>query len=208
MSDDPHPPDPSTARSGGWWSTLPGILTASAAVITAISGLVAILVQHGGKSSDPTRIEAPASPTSMPKTAVDDKPAESKVASRAAPGAATTASDGAATGIAASPLHSMAFTGAVITQTNGAVVKLRDDIREFCQGAPVFRTPDGQLIEMKRIARVDVLDWRERAGTVRITLNNGETMDTKIEACGMRGTNDLGEFNGDFANIRSIVFVR
>jgi hypothetical protein len=72
----------------------------------------------------------------------------------------------------------------------------------------VMKTPDGQLIEMKRMARFDVVDWNDQVGTVRITLNNGETVETRINACAMRGTNDLGEFRGDFGTIKSVVFVR
>ena len=34
-----------TGRS--WWTTLPGVLTAIAAVLTAVTGLVAVLAQQG-----------------------------------------------------------------------------------------------------------------------------------------------------------------
>ena len=40
MADEP-------VRSGSWWTTMPGILTATAAVITAATGLLAILAQNG-----------------------------------------------------------------------------------------------------------------------------------------------------------------
>ena len=41
--------EPSTARS--WWATLPGILTALAAIITALAGLLAVLGEQGVLSS-------------------------------------------------------------------------------------------------------------------------------------------------------------
>jgi hypothetical protein len=192
-----------------WWSTLPGILTATAAVITALSGLLAILAQNGVFGDDNKPIAAKAldvtvSSPGAPKTSIDDKPSQTKPVD-AAPKAGT---DGAASGIAAAPLHSLPFTGAIVTRLDGSIVKLRDDVKEYCQGAPVLKTPDGQLIEMKRMARFDVVDWSDQAGTVRITLNNGETVETRINACAMRGTNDLGEFRGDFGTIKSVVFVR
>ncbi len=217
MAEQPRSPEaPETKSGGSWWSTLPGILTATAAVITAATGLLAILAQNGvfGEQNKPIATSSVEAPAAV-KTGVGDKPAEAKASSPAVPkpAVATAAeSDGAASGIAASPLHSMPFAGAIITRTDGSIVKLNDDIKEFCQGAPVLKTPDGQLIEMKRMARFDVLDWTVRSGvqtgTVKITLNNGEIIETKIDACAMRGTNDLGDYHGDFEKIRSVVFVR
>ena len=48
-----------------WWHPLPGMLTGAAAAITAVTGLLVILVQQGvigGKdqSAAPSRVEAPA----------------------------------------------------------------------------------------------------------------------------------------------------
>lgn len=37
----------------GWWSTLPGILTAIAGIITAIGGLIGILYQSGASKEKP-----------------------------------------------------------------------------------------------------------------------------------------------------------
>jgi hypothetical protein len=191
------------ASKGGWWSTLPGILTAIAAIITALTGFFAILAQNGvfGEKNKPiatSKVENVA-----PKTDVGDKPGEAKSAVPGVP-----ASDGAASGIAASPLHSLPFTGAVVAQRNGKDVKPSGDVKEYCQGRPVLKTPDGQLIEMKRMSRFDVVDWRDQAGTVRITLNNGETVETKVEGCAMVGSNDLGDYHGDFDSIKSVTFIR
>lgn len=52
----------------GWWSTLPGILTASATAITAIGGLIAVLAQTGlfhPSAPGPTSVPAP-TPASTP----------------------------------------------------------------------------------------------------------------------------------------------
>ena len=57
MADEPRPP--------GWWQTVPGILTATAAVITAVAGLIAALSQAGVfTASRPAQ-----SPASRPATA-------------------------------------------------------------------------------------------------------------------------------------------
>jgi len=47
------------SKSGGWWQTLPGILTAVAAIITAVAGLIIALHQTGilGGGGKPTQTE-------------------------------------------------------------------------------------------------------------------------------------------------------
>ena len=203
MADEPIP---SASKTGSWWATLPGILTATAAVITAVTGLLAILAQNGvfGDKNKPIATSKVEAAPATPASGIDGAGRKDV----AKPSGAISAVDGAASGIAASPLHSMPFTGAIVVQRNGKEVKLSGDIKEYCEGRPVLKTPDGQLIEMKRMARFDVVDWRDRAGTVRITLNNGETVETRAEGCAMVGTNDLGDYHGEFATIRSVEFVR
>lgn len=45
----------SEQKAGSWWHTLPGILTATAAVITAVTGLVVALFQLGALTRGPER---------------------------------------------------------------------------------------------------------------------------------------------------------
>ena len=212
MADEP-------SKSGSWWSTLPGLFTAAAAVITAATGLVAILSQTGvlgeksrafvsQKASDlRDSMSAPgtlaATGANAPRTDPAAKPPDPTPAV-----AAAAPIGGAASGIAASPLHAAPFTGAIVTLTIGSIVKLRDDVKEYCQGQPILKTASGQTIEMRRMARFDVIDWKNQSGKVRITLNNGETIDAAIVACAMRGSNDLGDYHGDFGTIRLVAFVR
>jgi hypothetical protein len=219
MADDPTSSAP---RTGSWWATLPGILTAAAAVITALSGLFAILAQNGilgeknkafvtQKAADVRDAVTPSTSSDTsdgPKTNLTNTPIES--GGKTVVAASTATKDGAATGIASGPLHATPFTGAIVTQLNGAVTKLRDDITEWCQGAPVLKTTNGQLIEWKRLARFDVSDWNASSGKgkVHIVLNNGETIDTEVQECAIRGSNDLGDFKGDFETLRSVEFIR
>ena len=49
------------SQSKGWWQTLPGLLTAGAAIITAIGGLLAAVHQTGwfaGREQPPARIQS------------------------------------------------------------------------------------------------------------------------------------------------------
>lgn len=202
--------------SGSWWTTLPGVLTATAAIITAFSGLVAILVQNGvigqkGKDAirDPvaavSNVIAPATaPVAVASKVTTEPPQAAESPAPPAPPAA----QGVATGVSDNPLPRTPFTGVMITTSDGNVVKLRDNIREYCQSNAVLKTAQGQLINMDLIRRFDVVRWQSQAGTVKIVLNNGDSFTAAIEACSMRGNNDLGEADVEFDTIRSVEFVR
>ena len=202
MADEPN-------KTTSWWATLPGILTATAAVITAVTGLVAILSQAGvfGEKSK-TFVTQKASEV---RDAVSTGPARiDPVRPVDPPVVAATVKGGAATGVTGAPLQAAPFTGAVVTLRNGTVVKLRDDIKEYCQGRPILKTLDGQFVEMARIRRFELSDWNasNQRGNAHIVLNNGEVLDVKIEGCFMVGTNDLGDYRGPFEDIRTVEFVR
>jgi len=182
---------------------MPGVLTALAGIITALTGLVAILVQTGVLG------DRDKTPPSVSQAAVSPSPSSSTSATKpAGPTTPTPVVDGAATGVSDKPIARSTFTGAVVTLQDGPVTKLRDEIREYCQGRPVLVTLAGQTIEMQRMKRFDVSDWRSGKGTVHIVLNSGDAIDAKISACYFVGVNDLGEFRADFENIRSVEFVR
>lgn len=206
MADEP-------GKSTSWWATMPGILTALAGIITALTGLVAILVQTGiiGNKEKPASslVGAPASTSSSSSTPPAAKAGEPAGAPPAAVSAAPKpANDGVATGVSDMPIARANFTGAVVTMNDGSVVRVRDEIREYCAGRPQLTTTLGQTIEMQRMKRFDVSDWRGGKGAVHIVLNNGESLDAKFSACYFVGVNDLGEIRADFENIRSVEFVR
>jgi hypothetical protein len=184
-----------SSGAGSWWATLPGILTAIAAVITALTGLLAILAQNGvlgekSKSFITGQTEVVSSASVKPEVVVaNDKPT-------------------AGTGITEVQLARKPFTGAVVTMTDGTVIKLRDNIREYCGSVAALRTIQGQTIKMDIMNRFDIIDWSSQKGAVKITLINGEVLNVSIDACYFEGRNDLGDFRGDFSQIRSVEFVR
>lgn len=212
-------------KTGSWWATMPGILTATAAVITAATGLFAILAQNGvlGEGSKnlvsekATAVRDAVTPTG-PLSSADPAATAAKPVSLAAtapdatPGAAPASGpssprETAASGIVSAPLHAAPFKGAIVTLLDGSVVKLRDGVQEKYEGT-VLKTTTGQAIEMQRMRRFDLSDWKNHSGKARITLNNGEVIDVRIDAYSMVGSNDLGDFSSDFAKIRSVEFVR
>ena len=209
-------------KTGSWWATMPGILTATAAVITAASGFFAILAQNGvfgeksktlvSEKTAAVRDAVTAATPSGSQDAVVAKASNTAVPSAPAtsPSATSptvTSRESVASGISSAPLHAVAFNGAVVTLLDGSVVKLRDDAKEWMNGT-ALKTTAGQMIEMQRIRRFELADWKDGKGNAHITLNNGEIIDTRIEAYEMRGSNDLGDFRGSFDKIRSVEFVR
>ena len=210
MADEPQ-------KTGSWWATMPGILTATAAVITAASGFFAILAQNGvfgEKSKSVVSEKTAAVRDAVTSSSSDSIPTIAKPASSAAvapvnaPRSTTPAArENVASGISPVPLHATPFKGAVITLLDGSIVKVRDDVREN-YGGSALKISTGQTIEMQRMRRFEVSDWRETKGNARVTLNSGEVIDVRVEAYSLRGSNDLGDVAVTFDKIRSVEFVR
>ncbi len=199
MADDPAKP----AGGGSWWSTIPGILTATAAVITAVTGLTAILVQNGviGARKADVAVEKPVSSPAASLPATAERVDAMKQA------AAPRAGDSIASGIASTRLEAVPFTGAVVTLRDRSTIKVRD-MREWCHANAALVTTNGQTIEWERLKRFDVVDGSDGPWTVRVAFNNGETMEARVKPCSLRGANDLGEVSIEFANVRAVEFVR
>jgi hypothetical protein len=93
--------------SQNWWSTLPGMLTASATAITAIGGLITVLVQAGllhGASPAPASTPAPVAVSAAPETskpantATSNNESPATNAAATAPATTTVANGGASAG--------------------------------------------------------------------------------------------------------------
>ena len=207
-------------RSGtrSWWTTLPGLLTATAGVITAVTGLLAVLAQNGvlgEKSRDfinrQTTVAGNPMATSKADAPIPTEPStvanSEQVASQSRAGTPTERHP--ETGVTTSELSPKPFTGALLTLSDGSIVKLRDDIQEAPYGAQLH-TVQGQSINFDLIKRFDVVDWtlRDQKGKVKITLNNGEVFEATVEAWNMVGRNDLGDVSTGFDKIRSVEFIR
>ena len=180
-------------NTSSWWTTLPGILTAIATVITAVSSLLAALSQSGvfGERNK-----------AFVSQKIDDIRGVASTTSGPAPIAATPT---LGTYDQAAPIG-----GAVVTLRDGTVVRLRADITESCQGGPTLKTTAGQRIEMPRIRRLDLSDWSadQQRGSAHIVLDDGGALDVEIAGCALVGTSDQGPYRGPFQDIRSVEFVR
>jgi hypothetical protein len=190
---DEHP-----TRHGSWWTTLPGILTALAAVITATGGLIAILLQAGffDKTEQPVARAAEAGPS---KTDT-----ERDRTGRGGSGEASTASNRLAADVLIGDLRAKRFDGMVITHRDRTVVAVQP---AFPQGP--FTLTNGQSVGLDRIKTVEP-QHDPFSGRVRFTLVNGQQFEGQVTGLSQYiwGANDLGAYKGELTNIQRIDFLR
>jgi len=188
MADDP--------RSQSWWQTLPGILTATAAILTAVSGLLAILFQNGviGGKHD----AAPPSATTVHSPA-SSSPGTASSASTQAPGT----------------LKPWSKSDVVITTNEGVSSTLRAESLSNCISVNhALTTGSGQDIPFEKMRRFEVLradavDAPNAKATVLITLLDGTKIEDVVTAgCDIFGYNDVGRFTTYFQRLKRVDFQR
>jgi len=199
MARDTHMPD--TPHTTSWWQTLPGVLTALAGFITAVSGLIALLYQNGllghkGDASAATQASAGASvsnpshtpPKALPEATANPTPQAHKPWSEAT--AVVVGRDGRETRLRAESFSNCISVGHDLTLTSG------------------------QTILFERMASIEVQRADDHTSPspkahLQITLLDGTTVPGEVEAnCDLFGHNDLGRFTTYFDQIRMVRFER
>ena len=183
------------ARSRSWWATLPGILTALAAIITALAGLFAVLGQQGVLGGKPP---AAATLGVSPTAAAQAPPI---------PGGATRATDSGtpmkSPAQVVEGLRAQGFKGVAVTAVDGSVISLPPTAEINGQSFPLS---NGQSVQFDRIVSVDVQQpWD---GRVTLTLTNGKQLAATTGSYTLTGTNELGRYRGSMPDIRRIDFLR
>ncbi|HEV7828186.1 MAG TPA: hypothetical protein VGP04_04905 [Pseudonocardiaceae bacterium] len=185
--------DAEDSRSHSFWATFPGILTALAAVITAIGGVIAMLFQAG--------IIGGAHQGTPPPTAT-----QAKVGSLPT----TSASAGSVPG--EKPWRDVE---AVITAEDGTVTKMRAETVRFCISAGTgINLNDSQDIAFEKISRIDVLrsDVALSPGgkaALRVGLDSGSTLEGTITSgCDFFGQTEVGRYSLYPDKLLKIEFLR
>lgn len=191
--------DEPVAPARSWWATLPGILTALAAIITAVGGLLAVLGQQGvlgskASSTSGAGLVAPSTSVNAPRsTAVD---------AALVPGLRSGAALQSPAQVVAG-LRAQGFKGLTVTATDGSVISLRPSAEINGQAFPLS---NGQLVQFDRIVSVDVEQpWD---GRVKLTLTNGQQLATTTGSYTLVGSNELGQYRSSMTDIRRIDFLR
>lgn len=190
-------PDPEQKKTG-FWTTLPGILTGIAALVTAITGLTMGLLQHGILGSD----RAAAAP-----------PKQGEPSARA-PAATAAAAPAPTSDAASAPTASPARQAAVIvTLKDGSVTTLL--ARSFSQTAQYdaqLHLQDGQAIAFDKLASLEVEKVYADHARVKLTLVDGRVLDGSIGAgssiYGFHGEGELGTFETRVEPLKRIEFRR
>jgi hypothetical protein len=178
-----------------WWQTLPGMLTAGAAIITAVGGLLAILLQHGiiagdGKPNAPSDVAGP-------QTTEATQPVRT-------PPAAPQSS-------AESPVDAKA----VFTARDGGTTEVRAETVRYCSVVgETIKFGETQDVPLEKIQRIDI----ERSddpfvpngkAVVVVIFTSGQVLRTTIPSnCDLFGFNELGRFSLYPHKLQRLEFLR
>jgi hypothetical protein len=180
-------------KKQSFWTTMPGILTGLAALLTAATGLWVAIGPHDKPGADehPPAVSAPmqaSAPGSAPPASTQQSPAASSVA--AAPAAA-------------------ARDTVVVTSRAGDVTRLSEKSFVHNYTAKAIELTTGQTIGFEKIKAIDFLSvhQEERSVDVKVTLVDGRTIDGALRKdYAFTGENDLGSFRIYVQDVKQIVF--
>ncbi len=194
-------------KSSSWWSTLPGVLTATAAVLTAIGSLTAVLYQNGALGSK----AATASLASDKK----DGAGVSIPAPAAAAGTSGTSSvpakvpDRKPADVPPVPWDKAFVT---VTSGNGQQTRLRAATLSFNGG--YLELEGGQKIALTNLRSFEVLSVAGNGSvdmqieTLNGTRVSGLIADMTVLIADFRGDSELGPFGIRLRSIKRVDFGR
>lgn len=189
----------------GFGQSLPGVLTALAAVITVVTGLV-VAVLHLKPELQPR--EKPAARADSPQAPIAKAPDPAKATppnvGSAAPGAARPRVVAAA---AAVPDHPFPLAKVVITTADNTLVQVGGASFGVCQGKKALPLTYGQTVPFGRMQSFAVAS--SGGGIVaHILLLDGTSVVGSMENCDLEGRNDPGRFTTTLDKITRVDFQR
>jgi hypothetical protein len=185
-------------RTSSFWTTLPGVLTGVAALITAITGLTLGLYQYGvlgGKQGDTER------PTAASATSPRTTSAGSSEEARASNASAVSELNSERTQRA-----TVAITGS----DGNTTTVLLDSFRQTAQYDEQLHLRGGQTIAFENIKSIAVVRTYTGYAETRITLVDDRVIDASLDAgssiYGFGGENELGTFSINVGDLQRVVF--
>jgi len=195
--------DEEKKSDGSWWRTVPGMLTAAAGTITAVTGLIVALQQSGmlgsgDKSRQQSKVEARA-----------DASATAPTPSQAPPTPSATAVETSVPAKPDSAPRPWSESAAVITSTDGvSTVVNAESLGNCISSSKELTLSSGQSIGFEKIRAFEFTRDNIKP-TLVISLLNGKTVQgTMSMGCELVGNNDLGRFNLAFEKVRRVEFKR
>ena len=187
-------------KKPGFWTTLPGILTGVAALLTAITGLILGLYQYGALGSKAGSAGRPAA-ADPPTTAT-------------APEASKPGGGSAMSPPAAAPAQSKTAEATVLlTARDGTATPVfADSLRQIREWDKSLHLLNGQNVAFDKIRTIEVASVYEQQAKVRITLIDGRVIEGFVgsgsSTLGFHGENDLGLFDIRMEQLQRIDFRR
>lgn len=176
-------------KAGSWWSTMPGILTGIAALVTAVAGLLAAIGQFGWL--DPKPDEGPT-----------DKPAIAGVQ------AAPLAAPATAPSPAATPTKPMTE----IILRDGTRNTVFAESFKHLQTGQKLDLQSGQSVDVALLKRIDITDITQADDHVEVVLTTRDgtrvegRMTSGLYAFSFTGRNKLGEVIVRLPQVQSVTF--
>lgn len=202
-----------------WWSTMPGVLTALAAIITALGGLVAILSQSGLLGHKPATVAAstagaadplrtPGATATAPAAALSPATAQqtatpSQLAAAPNTTTATTSPTAHSPAEVLAGLRSEGFKGLAVTHRDGTLIALAKGAEISGEMLPLA---NGQSVQFERIVSIEIEQpWD---GSATLALTNGQRLAAKLNDYNLYGKNELGPYRELLSKLKRIDFVR
>ncbi len=195
-----------------FWQTVPGVITAVAALVTAVGGLIGILVQSGlfGSGDDQRAVATP--PSVEASTIVDQTPS-----SASSPSSGQTPEESP---VAQSPepaggspdLVPWTRATATIVRADGRRTEVRASTVNLSCGAPSVTFASGQTIPLERVRSIAITAVFASNATADATvtlLDGRRTSDTiSTRNCPVQAETDLGPVVVELSDVRRIGFGR
>jgi hypothetical protein len=174
-------------KKQSFWTTMPGVLTGIAAVLTAVTGLLVVMYPHGFAGSK----------EGSPAAAISSKDAVG-----GAPNAAGSSAPASATPKQQKP--TVLVVGKDGTQTGVSLRGFQDSMY-----GEAIQLKNGQAIPFDKIRSVDFVETHGYDEDVKVTLTDGRTLEGDIMAGEqLTGETDIGPFSISVKDVKQIVFER
>jgi hypothetical protein len=177
------------AESGkqSFWTTLPGVLTGIAALLTAATGFLVVLYPHGCGGAK----ESAAARSGIERASTTPVDAGSSSASTGS-----------------SPQQRKKATVLVTGKDGTATRVFLQSLRDSYSGEAI-ELKNGQSIPFDKIRSIDFLDVNDYAQDVRVTLTDGRAVEGAIMSGEqITGATDIGPFSISVKKLSRVLFER
>ena len=171
-------------KKQNFWTTLPGVLTGIAAVLTAVTGLLVVMYPHGFAPKDgrPAAVSPQDASATRPNGAGETSTHASAMPRQQKPTVLVVGKDGTETKV---------FLNSFRDSYSGEAIQLKN----------------GQTVPFDKIRSIDFLETHDYGQEVSVTLTDGRVLEGAIMSGEqMTGDTDIGPFSISVKSLKRILF--